>query len=335
MKYVIRDTTMFSQIISHKRQIDQLRKALASGRLPNAYIFAGPSGIGKRLVANALVQAALCENKNQDDQEPCGSCIACRKLVSGNHPDFFPIEPEFSERGVVQSIKIDTIRELQSSLRFSPLEAQMKIVVIDGADRLMEAAANSLLKILEEPPPATHFILITPYPHRLLPTIRSRCQHMSFTPLPEKALAQEISKRQSISAQEAMRIAKLSGGSLGVALELEPDFVEEILGRFLTLTNRASSADIIETAQAWKEMDVKKTKLIFDLLASWYRDVLRYQATGKESELIHPEAASYKEPQRISRLIQNLASISTARLAADTSANKQLMFEQLLFSLTS
>ncbi len=326
---------MFSNIISHTRQIDQLKKALASGRLPNAYIFSGPSGIGKRLVADALAQAALCERAEKDIQDACGTCTACRKFTSRNHPDFFIVEPELSERGAVQNIKIDTIRDLQSNLKFLPLEASLKIAVIDGADRLMEAAANSLLKILEEPPPSTHFILITPYPHRLLPTIRSRCQHMSFSPLPEDVLAEEISRRQSIAPGEARRIAKLSGGSLGAALALEPDFIEEILSRFLTLTSKASSADIIETAQAWKEADINKTKLIFDLLASWYRDVLRYQATGKEADLIHPEAASQEKTQGASRLVQNLASISTARLAADTSANKQLMFEQLLFSLTS
>ncbi|MFH1829993.1 MAG: DNA polymerase III subunit delta' [Pseudomonadota bacterium] len=325
---------MWSQIISHNRQIDQLKKALASGRLPNAYVFAGPSGIGKQLVAFSFAQAALCENKT-DDQDACGICAACRKFTSNNHPDFFLIEPELSERGATQNIKIDTIRDLQSNLKFSPLEASLKISIIDGADRLMEAAANSLLKILEEPPPATHFILITPYPHRLLPTIRSRCQHMSFSPIPEKALAKEISKRQSISANDALRIAKLSGGSLGTASALEPEFVEDVLGRFLPLTKKASSADIIETAQAWKEMDLSQTKLIFDLLASWYRDILRYQATKKEAELIHPEAASLANGLAASRLFQNLASITVARLAADTAANKQLMFEQLLFSLTN
>jgi DNA polymerase-3 subunit delta' len=325
---------MWSQIIGHDQQISQLKKALSSGRLPNAYIFSGPAGIGKRLVACTFVKAAFC-NSPSKGPDACDSCISCRKISSGNHPDFFLIEPELSEREVFQSIKIDTVRDLQSRLQFPPFEAPLKISVIDGADRLMDAAANSLLKILEEPPPSTHFILITPYPHRLLPTIRSRCRHMSFSPLSEKALTLEISKRQQISEPEAMRIAKLSGGSLGVACALEPGFVEEVMGRFLPLSCRASSADIIETAQAWKELSVEQTRLVFDLLASWYCDLLKYENLGKQADLIHPEAASQSTRHKTNRLIQNLASISEARLAADTSANKQLMFEQLLFSLTS
>jgi DNA polymerase-3 subunit delta' len=315
--------------------MDQLKAALASGRVPNAYLFAGPSGIGKRLVADTFAQAALCERAPGNGWEACADCTACRKFSSGNHPDFFSVEPELSERGVVQNIKIDTIRRLQSDLKFSPLEASRKVAVIDGAHRLMEAAANSLLKVLEEPPHATHFILITPYPMRLLATIRSRCQHTAFSPLPEAPLAHEVAKRHSIPEGEARMIARLAGGSLGTALMLDPDFVEGILGRFLPLAERASSADIIETAQAWKEIGIERTPLIFDLMASWYHDLLKVRATGRADDLIHPEAAQKAGLLDTPRILRNLANIGRARIAAETSANKQLMFEQLLFSLTA
>ncbi len=326
---------MWSDIIGHSRQIKQLRAALTADRVPGAYLFAGPAGIGKRLVATAFAQAALCERAPENGWEACGGCAACRKFASGNHPDFFCVEPESSERGVVQNIRIDTIRALRSDLRFLPLEARRKIAVIDGADRLMESAANSLLKTLEEPPASTHFILVTPYPMRLLATIRSRCQHLAFSPLPEAPLADEIARRHSIPHDEALMIARLSGGSLGTALMLDPEFVGEILGRFLPLTEKAPSADIIETSQAWKEIGIDRTPLVFDLMASWYRDLLKVASTGRSDDLVHPDAAAKAGRVDAPRILRNLSSIEKARLAAETSANKQLMFEQLLFSLTA
>lgn len=325
---------MWSSIIGHSRQIDQLRRAIASSRLPNAYLFAGPRGIGKRMVADAFVAALFCGDAGSRDREPCGTCAACRKLASGNHPDLFVIEPQESERGAVQSIKIDPLRELQADLQFHPLEAPAKIAIIDGADRLMDAAANSLLKIIEEPPQATHFILITPFPQRLLPTIRSRSQLLAFSPLPEAELANAIVERKRISTDEALRLARLSGGSLGTADAMEPEFVEGVLGRLTALAQRSSSADIFEIAQAWKELDALHTLLVFDLIASLYRDVLKLHTT-RDSVVINREAAAIAPTCPAAHAIRCLAEIDSTRLAAETSANKQLMFEQLLFTLSN
>jgi DNA polymerase III subunit delta' len=325
---------MWSSIIGHARQIDQLRRAIASARVPNAYLFAGPRGIGKRRVADEFVAALFCSSAAAHDGEPCGECAACRKLASGNHPDLFVIEPQESERGSVQSIKIDPLRELQADLQFHPLEAPAKIAIIDGADRLMDAAANSLLKILEEPPQHTHFILITPFPQRLLPTIRSRSQLVAFSPLPDSELASAIARKRQISTDDAMRLAKLSGGSMGTAEALEPEFVERVLGRLTALAQRSSSADIFETAQSWKDLDAVHTMLVFDLIASLYRDVLKLHTT-RDKTIINSEAQVVASTCSTARAIRCLAEIDSTRSAAETSANKQLMFEQLLFTLSN
>jgi DNA polymerase III subunit delta' len=324
---------MWTSIIGHDRQIENLKRALAAGHLPNAYLFCGPHGIGKRRTADAFAAALLCPAAAANAQEPCGTCAACVKCVSGNHPDLFVVEPALSERGAVQSIKIDTLRELSGRLQFHPLEATAKLAIIDGADRMMEAAANSLLKILEEPPAATHFILITPYPERLLPTIRSRCQRIAFSPLADTEIAAALTAQGSLSKEEAIRIARLAGGSLGTALRLDSDFVEAVMGRFLPLAGKGASADIIDTAQAWKEFDAEHTPLVFDLLASWYRDLLLAGTVGEGAPFIHPEAARHAGRGTPARLIACLAKIDAARAAADTAANKQLMFEELLFTL--
>ncbi len=326
---------MWSNIIGHKKQIEQLRRSLAARMLPNAYVFAGPAGVGKRLVANAFTAALFCSEAPARGHDACGECIDCRKLASGNHPDLFVLAPEESERGVTSNIKVEPAIELLHKLMFKPLEAPAKVAIIDGADRLLAHAANSLLKCLEEPPERTHFILITPMPHKLLPTIRSRCQFLAFPPLPEADVAEAIARLRSAPMEDATRIARLAQGSLGLAMELEPSFVTEILDRFVPLFSKASTADVIETAQAFSSLGQEKITLVFDILASWYRDLLRLKATSNSCDAIHPEAARMAPIHSETRLMQGLARLNTARLAADTAANKQLMFENLLFTLTA
>jgi len=325
---------MWSKILGHERQIDQLRRALASGGLPNAYIFSGPSGIGKRLTADALAAAIVCEKATERDHEACGNCPACRKVASGNHPDAFVLEPETSERGAKRSIRIGQVRELAGKLMYAPLEARAKSVIIDGAEHLMPQAANSLLKTLEEPPEATHFILITPLPHTLLATIRSRCQKLAFSSLGDERIAGHLARTLSMDRAEAARIARMSGGSMGLALALDPEFVAEVMGRFLPLTRRASTADVMEAAQAFKSAPAERIPLIFDILASWYRDVLRIKTTGSADGAIHREARDAARGLGHFRITGALAKINETRLTADTAVNKQLMFEDLLFTLT-
>jgi len=316
------------KIVGHNSQISQLKKAVAAGRLPNAYLFSGPKGIGKRLVADMLAAVIACPTSGKNDHEACGICAACIKVAGGNHPDQFLIEADG------ESIKIDQIRELQGKVQFHPLESPAKLVIIDDADKMTDSAANSLLKLLEEPPSFTHIILISSMPHRLLPTIRSRCQSIPFAPLGDGKIADFLKAENRVPEKEALRIARMSGGSLGTALTIDSEFVDGIIGRLLALTRRASSADIIETAHVWSHEDPERIRLILDILASWYRDILRCQATGEANTVIHPETidASLKVP--LCRTERNISEITMARTGLDYNANKQLMFEHLLFSLT-
>lgn len=298
---------MWNDIIGHSRQIATLRKALDGERIPNAWLFAGMRGIGKRLVAQTVAASICCDGRGQSPSAivPCGSCNGCRKVISGLHPDVFVVEPE------KQTVRIDQIRELTQKVQFHPLEARAKIAIIDHADAMTEAASNALLKVLEEPPPATHFILVTSSSHRLLSTIRSRCQRVAFLPLPVEGVAAFLQKRENVQPGDAARIAKLSQGSLGLALELSPEFVDEVLGRFEAIASKGSAADIISTSESWAA-DTAKCAIILDLIAGWYRDRLK--------------GASPRE-------LDNLMEVVAARDAAETTANKQLMFEQLLFSV--
>ena len=148
-----------------------LEKAVREKRLAHAYVFSGPSQVGKRAVAKRLAQFLICQ-----DGTGCDSCLHCRSFASGAHADYLEILGD-------EAIKIEPIRELGYKLALMPYAASHKVAVIDNAHNLTTEAANALLKVLEEPKAHTVMILVTDNSHRLLPTISSRAQKIHFGPL--------------------------------------------------------------------------------------------------------------------------------------------------------
>ena len=182
-------------------------------RLPHALLFAGPDGVGKLRVARALAAAILCENAGE---RPCGHCPQCRALQQDTHPDYYELHPEGK---AIKTIKIDAIRQVQTEAARLPLLAKKRVIVIDDAEAMNEAAENSLLKTLEEPTGAVHFILVTRAKSSLLDTILSRCMHVGFGSIPEAELARALVQR-GIPEGAATELAALSDGSFGRALAL-------------------------------------------------------------------------------------------------------------------
>lgn len=301
---------MWHNIIGHKGQIDALQKTIASGKLPNAWLFAGPRGIGKRKVAEGLAAVLCC----QADKQPCGRCDGCVKVCKGIHPDVIVVERETLQ------LKIDQVRELTQRVQFYPLESRHKVAIIDDADMMTHGAANAMLKLLEEPPDATHIVLVTAAAHRLLPTIRSRCHRIAFSPLSDDEVAGYLEQREGWSGSDALHAARLAQGSIGVATELTREFIDGVIGRFEAVSTGASAADIIETSEVWAKDD-EHILAVLDLLAGWFRDHLRSVVTEQ------------RDSGAEQRLLSQLKAIAYAREAADTTANKQLMFEQLLFNV--
>ena len=203
----------FDRIIGHSRQKDFLRRTLANNRLAHAYLFEGPEGVGKRLTALALARAVYCLEGNG-----CGDCVPCRKIDHNNHPDLQIIEPDG------QKIKIEQIRELQRTLSFKPVESSRRICLIDQADKMNEAAANSLLKTLEEPSAETLIILLSARPEALLTTVLSRCQRLPFNRLPQACIESTLIEQRGFGRDEAHIIAALADGSFQLALDRDPDF---------------------------------------------------------------------------------------------------------------
>ena len=314
---------MWSTILGHQRQITQLKKVAQRQDLPNAYLFSGLKGIGKSLVARVFAQSLFCV----ESPAVCNQCISCSKIKNRQHPDVFFVEPK------TERILIDQIRELQQALQFHSLEGPLKLAIINDAEAMTDSAANSLLKILEEPPSKTHFILITAFPHRILPTIRSRCQKIVFSPLGYSEVAQYLIKEVEMDEKTARQVANISQGSIGSVEALDSEFMEEVLGRFGNLVGRANTADIMATAEKWSHED-DRVHLILDLLANFYRDALYQQLTGEESFASPVEKLVSIRNSR--RLANDFLAIMRARDALlTTTLNKQLLFEQLLFTLTS
>ncbi len=181
---------LLNNIFGHKSQVESLLKAKQSGRLPHALLFSGPSGIGKKKTAWAFAQALLCES----GQGPCGKCPSCSRVERGTSQDIMFIEPE----GLY--IKLESIRRI---LRFLSLQsfAPGRVIIIDSAHQMNPSSANSLLKILEEPPPKVYFILISSHPKALPVTIRSRVQVLRFSPLS----LEELRKVATAVNQEARK----------------------------------------------------------------------------------------------------------------------------------
>jgi len=173
-----------SEIRGQERAIAALRRALAADRVPHAYLFCGPAGSGKHTTGLALAAAMNCD---QAPGEGCGRCEPCEKIAAGIHPDIRTLERE----GAAQIIPIETIRtNVLARVGLPPHEGRARVYLIEEAGSLQGPAANALLKTLEEPPARTHFILCTTAPDQLLPTIRSRCQRVSFAALPPDVRAE-------------------------------------------------------------------------------------------------------------------------------------------------
>jgi DNA polymerase-3 subunit delta' len=205
--------------------VESLRRAMAQGRFPHAFLFVGPEGIGKRAFALTLAQALLCERSPESALDPCGECPSCLQVMADTHPDLLLVgRPEDKH-----DLPIGVIRALCLELGLKPMRGSRRVAIVDDADDLNDEAANAFLKTLEEPPPGSVLILVGTSAEVQLETVVSRCRVVRFDPLPEADLAALLREHGATSdPSEADRLARLGEGSVGRALGLaDPE-----LGRF-------------------------------------------------------------------------------------------------------
>ncbi len=243
-----------SQIRGHGAQIEVLRRICAASQPAHAYLFQGPDGVGKQTVAWALSARLAC-NKASGRDDACGRCRSCRALKRGNHADISLLSPKGA------NIRIDQVREASRRLRFDPVVGRCKVLLVESADRLREEAANALLKTLEEPPPRTHFILLTSKPQLLLRTIISRSQAVRFSNLAASDIC-AILEAEGRDPQAAHVAAALSEGRLSRARPLcQADWlaaVDQVVRFTLSLGSNGAShvpAFVSEFIGTWARLE--------------------------------------------------------------------------------
>ena len=214
----------FNEITGQKKSKNILSSQLKADKIPHAYIFIGPEGIGRKKTAYELAKSLNCTGEKKDGFDPCGECSSCQKISKNIHPDVQLIDFEWQARfenkdaSKQKALKIDTIRALQKEVNLKPVESKWKTFIIEPAEKITIDAANCLLKTLEEPPSWTVMILLAIHKDNLPATVVSRTQIIPFTPLAEKDVAEFLNDKFSVPIDRAYEIAADSEGSLSTAI---------------------------------------------------------------------------------------------------------------------
>ncbi len=325
----------FEQIVGQARAVRALQEAFARGRIPNAYLFAGPAGVGKATTANILAKLINCEGPRQDIN-PCDVCASCRKIEHNNHMDVSTLEPDNS------TFKIKQIRELHRALRFPPQEGEMRVLTLDGVEYLNVEAANAFLKILEEPPPGNLFVLVSSNPSMLLPTILSRCQRVPFAPINRDTLQELLVERHGFDQVRAELASGLSEGSVARALALDSNMTNEERRFFLQglwgLHRQPKGTTLaLELAQQLKDKG-DNLPLYFDLLRTWYRDMLFLRELEEPTRhLIHrdlqPALERHRTMLHTDQIYDAIRAIEHATYALQRRAAPLLTLENLFLTI--
>jgi DNA polymerase-3 subunit delta' len=314
-----------------------LGRALENEHLAHAYLFTGPDGVGKTAAARAVAAVIFCHEKTP--AAPCGTCAGCMKFSSENHPDFLHIGPQGA------TIKIDQVRALKKALSFPPFESEYRVVLLEDAHTMRREAANSLLKLLEEPPPGNILLLSADESQPLLPTLVSRCQVIPFFPLPH-ALTTEIIRQQDpgMAAEDAALLAFLTGGCPGMAASFEAGELLAIRGEIITalLQRQKSPAREVEAALllAAKTVELKEgLESLLNLLRYFFKETMLAHSTQTPGRTGSPEldmeTDRARERWNLEELSDKIRAIDYAEQALARNCNKGLVCEVLFLRLLS
>ena len=314
----------WSEVINQKRVKDVLLRGIEQERVAHAYLFYGPDGVGKKGTALAFAQSLLCETHVGT---ACENCTACRKVQRMVHPDvhvLFPYPSDTTPQDVGERLKqlgenpyipVDYVRkpslsntskvsnkqsmftvarinaELRRAMSFKPVEGRYKIAILTNVEAMRQEAANAFLKLLEEPGPATVFILLTDRPDKVLPTVLSRCQRLRFDPLHATDIEHALINRLELDAERARTLSRMANGSYTRAIELaeNEELVESrqlILDffRFAFVQNTDKLSDVFDQLSV---MGRERIKGVMHLMLSWTRDLLLFTTMDNDALLIN------------------------------------------------
>ncbi len=303
-------------IIGHKRILDFLEKSIKNKHLAHAYLFSGPSHLGKYTVALEFIKMLVGEEMN--------------KAV---HPDVLIVKPEIieTEKGIKKEseIGIKEARKIQHQISLFPYQADYKIVLIDDADRMTNEAANCLLKTLEEPSGKAVLILITANSNMLLPTIISRCQVVNFS----NVSVDEIKKKLKTIPDSVVRLAN---GRPGLAIEYlnNKDILKE-RDEIINKLEKLLKADLSERFQYVEEIskDISNSRQILNYWLFWFRDLFLL-SNGCSELTIYPDIEKYNDCYSLLKLKKIIETIKkTDLLLTNSSINARLALEVLMLEI--
>jgi DNA polymerase-3 subunit delta' len=322
----------FDDVLGNIRTKKILKNSLQRNRIPNSLLFFGPEGVGKRDIAMVLAKAMNCL-KIRDDA--CETCSSCRAIENGNFPDVMVISPEKSV------LKIEQMRAMKQTAYLKPMVGRKRIFVIDRAEKMNEEAANSVLKILEEPPSFTHIILITHNPYLILPTIKSRCQELSFSQISKRDIEKVLVER-GLDEEKARIISLLVRGNLKQATNLNWKEVQPLRKKAwqlfdVVLEGKGMSSFVKNYAFGRRETIEAEFVQMLEVLSSFYRDLLLIQSSGEKNLLMNPdyEGGLQNAAKRLSlgQALDFLVKIDSALYALERNVNVNLLVSSTLANM--
>ncbi|MDY6826257.1 MAG: DNA polymerase III subunit delta' [Bacillota bacterium] len=315
----------FESLVGQPETRVRLSRALMSGKLSHAVLLAGSAGSGKRSWGRALAQAIICRNRGE--KGACLNCEDCRLFDNGSHPDYFQIKPEG------RAIKIDQIRSLRE--RFH-LRSRVKVCLIEQAETMTGEAASSLLKILEDPPPGLHFILLAEKPRLLHDTILSRCQRYTLQPLGFQDLTEILVSRHNLSHENAAVLARISKGLPGYAAAMaENGIAAEKIEEARTLAvNLVSGKDSARQLLAWAASMAEREDLLtfLELFCLIFRNCLQ-EKLGRNDDLFTEQGRIVASTDQVTpQCLEDIIILvnDVANQIKTTNVNRRLLLEKML-----
>ena len=308
---------MFEQFTGNSRVKAVLKRMLTNNRLPGAMLFTGEEGVGKKLFALEVARALNC--RTPKDGEACGVCSACTRIMKLNYPQREDAEEwtqiiwtDHPDVGLVVApkrvLRVEQMRQIEKEANFRPFEGKARVFLIDEADKLNDASANALLKVLEEPPKTSHLILITARPAMLLPTILSRCQMIRFSPLTPDEIESHLLKNKVVDAKTARLRARAAGGSMGRALSGDLVTFTSQRKAMLTVLNALAisddRADLLRSSEQLNEAQYREEfEERLDVLETLIRDAWMLSLGVESAQLVNEDLST--ELKEISKKIDS------------------------------
>lgn len=320
----------FNNIIGHEKTIKSLQSSIKNNKISHSYLFVGEESIGKKMVASVFAKALLCKKKSFN---PCNNCSSCVKFNTGNHPDFFLIEPDN------KYIRKKQIEEIIENTMTKPIESERKIFIIDDSYKMNKTAQNSFLKTLEEPPKFVNFILISTRSTNLLPTIVSRCEIIKFFPTEKNKIIELLTTKYNISRENGEFISSFSRGRVGKAIELatSEDFFKK-REKIIEIVDQVVKGDKLKIfhSQDFFENNKDNYEELLDIILYWFRDLLVYKELGKSNLLINKDkidllsTEAFLSKEKINDIIDT---IQITKNNIKHNVNYQLSLEVMLLNM--